>query len=200
MNFNIYIAIPVLFLLWFSTNAIAIDEPTYKSKYIGQEKRSIKSLSDDDIEQLSQGRGWGLAKAAELNGMPGPVHVLQMKDKIALTQQQEQRITALYEKMKAEAIPLGNKLIDLERDLNLAFEHRDIDDQSLKQKLEAISAVRTQLRYVHLKAHLETPKILSEQQISTYNQLRGYGSDKDPCTNVPPGHDPRMWRMHNGCQ
>ena len=27
--------------------------------------------------------------------------------------------------------------------------------------------------------------------------LRGYAGD--PCDTVPAGHDPDMWRMHNGC-
>ena len=53
-----------------------------KSKYFGQETREIKSLSESDIEELKNGRGWGLAKAAELNGVPGPVHLLEMQKEI----------------------------------------------------------------------------------------------------------------------
>ncbi|CAN7503757.1 hypothetical protein LJR255_003422 [Pararhizobium sp. LjRoot255] len=41
----------------------------HKSAYAGEEVRSIKSLSEDDISELRRGGGWGLAKAAELNGM-----------------------------------------------------------------------------------------------------------------------------------
>jgi len=44
------------------------------SKYAGEENRAIKSLSESDIEELLSGSGWGLAKAAELNGVPGPAH------------------------------------------------------------------------------------------------------------------------------
>ena len=58
---------------------IAASESDYKSKYMGQEKREIKSLSNEDIKELRTGAGWGLAKAAELNGLPGPKHVLEMK-------------------------------------------------------------------------------------------------------------------------
>ena len=32
-----------------------------------------------------------------------------------------------------------------------------------------------------------------------YNVLRGYDG-VDPCAAVPPGHNPEMWRKHNGCE
>ncbi len=178
--------------------AASAETPTYKSKYAGQEKRLIKSLSDDDIEQLKNGKGWGLAKAAELNGMPGPLHILQMKDQVSLTPGQEVKIQALFENMKSKAIPLGNELIELEKTLNESFADRTISKQQLSQQLDEIAKVKKELRYVHLETHLATPAILSTQQLAEYNRLRGYDA-ADPCTNVPEGHDAKMWRKHNDC-
>jgi hypothetical protein len=91
---------------------------TSKSKYAGEEKRDIKSLSETDIEELKNGKGWGLAKAAELNGVPGPAHLLEMKEEIDLSAKQIQAIEEIFKKMKQEAIPLGLELIDLEMELN----------------------------------------------------------------------------------
>jgi Spy/CpxP family protein refolding chaperone len=181
-----------------SSYAIAVETPVYRSDYVGQESRQIKSLSDDDIQQLQQGKGWGLAKAAELNGMPGPVHILQMKDKISLTKEQEAKIQALFEEMQSQAIPLGKQLIELEKELNDAFKNKTITEEKLAEQLEAISKVRKTLRYVHLVTHLKTPTILTSQQIELYNRLRGYGS-ADPCENIPEGHDAKMWRKHHDC-
>lgn len=45
--------------------------------YAGQQQRSITSLSADDQLALRAGQGWGLAKPAELNGVPGPLHLLE---------------------------------------------------------------------------------------------------------------------------
>jgi len=185
-------------LLAISMTAISAETPKFQSKYIGQEKRAIKSLSEDDIRQLRQGEGWGLAKAAELNGMPGPAHVLQMKQQIALTEEQEKKITALYDDMKSKAIPLGNDLIKLEKNLNDSFANKSITTEQLNRQLDAIAKVQKKLRYVHLVTHLMTPKILTTQQIETYNRLRGYNSN-DPCQHVPEGHDVEMWKMHNNC-
>lgn len=187
-------------LFFTATGIIKAATPhTFQSDYVGQEKRQIKTLSKDDIHDLQNGNGWGLAKAAELNGVPGPRHLLDMQGDIGLTAGQASRIEEIYSDMKAQAIPLGNKLIEAERALNLAFAKREIDDQKLIKLLDNISSVRKQLRYTHLAAHLQTMPVLKEEQVSLYNELRGYGKD-DPCENIPPGHDPAMWRRHNNCE
>lgn len=46
------------------------------SPYTGMQDRAIKSLSDADIRELRRGGGWGHALPAEINGMPGPAHLL----------------------------------------------------------------------------------------------------------------------------
>ncbi|MBW5435799.1 hypothetical protein FXB41_13685 [Bradyrhizobium canariense] len=51
--------------------------------YAGLEHRPIKALSHQQIEDLRAGRGMGLALAAELNGYPGPSHVLEFGDRLA---------------------------------------------------------------------------------------------------------------------
>ena len=168
------------------------------SKYTGQENRTIKSLSPEDIAELKRGGGWGLAKAAELNGVPGPAHLLEMKDEIPLDDEQASAITKIYHAMKSQAIEQGQKLIVLEQKLERHFQNRTITSAILRSSLNAIAEVRKELRYIHLAAHLKTPEIMSENQIKKYNALRGY-SNPDPCANIPEGHNAEMWRKHNGC-
>jgi hypothetical protein len=48
--------------------------------YSGMQSRSNKSLSDLQVADLQSGRGMGLALAAELNGYPGPSHVLELAE------------------------------------------------------------------------------------------------------------------------
>jgi len=176
----------------------AVGAEAYTSEYVGETSRQIKSLSPADIETLKTGGGWGLAKVAELNGMPGPAHVLQMRHKINLTDEQARQIQALFNQMKTQAIPLGERLIELEAALNQGFSQRTVTPTSLEQSVDAIAKVRAQLRRVHLSAHLKTPEILSKEQIQRYNALRGYA--KDPCANIPEGHHAAMWKKHNGCE
>ncbi|HBR96746.1 MAG TPA: hypothetical protein DD979_05145 [Gammaproteobacteria bacterium] len=191
---NLYVRGILLVSVMAST---AVFAEAYTSRYAGEEQRTIKSLSADDIATLERGGGWGLAKAAELNGVPGPLHILQMADEIRLTSPQHGKIAALYDKMKTQAIPLGKALIRLEVSLNAQFSDGTLSAGTLQQLLQEIEAVRADLRYVHLAAHLETPAILTPEQIRHYNQLRGYGND--PCQHVPKGHNPEMWKRHHGC-
>ena len=195
---KIKVTVQVLVLTMIATVAFSAADHSHKSKYAGEEKREIKSLSTSDIGELQKGKGWGLAKAAELNGVPGPVHLLEMKEEIDLSAEQIQAIEDIYRKMKQEAVPLGLELIELERELNTHFANRTITDERLRQILQKIARVRRQLRYVHLSTHLKTPDILKSDQITLYNKLRGYSSDA-PCENVPKGHDPEMWRKHHNC-
>jgi hypothetical protein len=159
--------------------------------------RSIKSLSAEDVSELKSGGGWGLAKAAELNGVPGPAHLLEMKDEIPLLPSQVETTTSIFTSMQADAIAAGEKLIALETELDTAFQSRSITNHNLRTLLNQIAATRGELRYIHLSTHLKTPDILTEPQIAKYNTLRGYAND--PCDRAPEGHDPDMWRAHNGC-
>jgi hypothetical protein len=167
------------------------------SPYSGQETRAIKGLSEADIAELRRGGGWGLAKAAEMNGAPGPAHLLELKDDIPLSADQVAAIQAIFENMRKEAIEEGERLIAGEQALEEAFRERTVTQESLRRTLADIERSRSALRYIHLSAHLSTPALLTEAQISRYKILRGYGSH--PCASVPAGHDPAMWRKHHGC-
>ena len=111
---KIRVTILLLVSILIPWSAISAADHSHKSKYVGEENREIKSLSETDIKELKNGKGWGLAKAAELNGIPGPVHLLEMKEEIDLSAEQIQAIEDIYRKMIHEAIPLGLELIELE--------------------------------------------------------------------------------------
>jgi Spy/CpxP family protein refolding chaperone len=147
------------------------------SPYAGQEQRSIKALSDREISDLTEGRGLGLAKAAELNGYPGPMHVLEMADALDLSSQQRAKIQELFAAMKAEALPLGERLIAQEADLDKAFANKTITAATLAASTEATGATHSALRQTHLKYHLSTVEVLTPAQIRRYAELRGYKGD-----------------------
>jgi len=166
--------------------------------YAGMQERPIKSLSDADIRELKRGGGWGLALAAELNGMPGPVHLMELKDRIPLTAEQVQQAQSLVLDMRKAAIPAGERLIAAEAALEAAMAAGSVDEASLRRLLSEAGAARTELRFIHLSQHLKTVQFLRAEQIKQYNILRGYA--QDPCASVPAGHNPEMYRRHMGCK
>jgi hypothetical protein len=142
--------------------------------YAGMQTRDIKSLSPEQMSDLAAGRGMGLALAAELNGYPGPAHVLDLADKLGLSDEQRMKVNQLFESMKSEAVPIGQKLVTAERDLNREFAERTITPERLKAATAAIGAIRGELRNTHLKYHLSTAALLNPDQIHRYAELRGY--------------------------
>jgi Spy/CpxP family protein refolding chaperone len=142
--------------------------------YAGMEARAIKALSEQQVADLKAGRGMGLALAAELNGYPGPIHAIELADKLGLSSDQVARLRELFEAMKAETIPLGMQLIAAERSLDDAFAGRTITLASLESETQSIGAIQARLRAAHLKYHLAAVAVLTPEQVEKYKELRGY--------------------------
>jgi len=193
-------------IFWWQYSALSgtHDDSAIHSPYAGQELRGIKALSQEDIEGLLAGAGTpfgGMAKPAELNGYPGPRHVLDAVEagEFELTSGQKEQIEALYEEMRSEAIELGKEIINIEKVIDDAFISGTVTEEFLQDNILESTSFYGQLRIVHLKYHLSMVDILSPQQVAQYNELRGYLSG-DPCENIPEGHDPEEWKLHNNCE
>lgn len=159
----------------FSAGAMA-DSGSHAMPYAGQDGRAIASLSDRDIDALLAGEGHGYAKAAELNGYPGPAHVLELADDLKLTDIQRAEVQAIFDGMNAEARSLGAALVETESALDAAFESGGIDRATLEAMVAYSAEIEAKLRAVHLEAHLQTKPIMTRHQIMVYNSARGYGS------------------------
>src|SRR5690348_9596934 len=132
----------ILALLAFASAALAQSQQPYS----GFEGRAIKTLSEQQIADLRAGRGMGLALPAELNGYPGPSHVLELADKLALTPLQRERMQALLAQMKADAVPLGEALLGQEAELDRQFAARAATPASLEAATTQIGATQAALR------------------------------------------------------
>ena len=138
-----FFALPAILV---SASVLAQDHHPYAE----MERRGIKGLSDEQVADLGAGRGMGLALPAELNGYPGPAHVLENADVLGLTADQRARTQALFHAMKAEAVAVGEQLIDQERKLDRLFADRRIDATSLEAITREIGLTEARLRQTHL--------------------------------------------------
>ena len=141
-----------------------------------------------------------MAKPAELNGYPGPRHVLDAVEagEFEVTAQQMDAIESLYGTMRLNAIDIGKAIIELETTVDDALANKDITAELLQEKIMDSGLLYGQLRLVHLDTHLSMLDILTERQVEQYNALRGYTAN-DPCNNIPEGHSPELWKKHNNC-
>jgi Spy/CpxP family protein refolding chaperone len=149
------------------------------SPYVGQENRAIKALSPDEIDGLLAGRGLGYAKAAELNGYPGPAHVLELADKLRLTEAQRTATAAIFAEMQRRAAGVGAQLVEQERQLDRRFADGSITKETLGASLARIGELQADVRRAHLDAHLAQVQVLTPEQRTAYLRLRGY-ADSQP--------------------
>ncbi|MCT7374493.1 hypothetical protein [Chelativorans salis] len=145
--------------------------------YAGLETRQIKALSPERIDGLLKGQGLSYALSAELNGLPGPRHVLDMAEKIALDAEQKAEIEAIFARMNAAARDLGQELVEAEAELEAAFASGNASAEDVAELTARIGDIEGRLRAVHLTAHLETDPLLSRHQKRLYAVERGYAGD-----------------------
>lgn len=171
--------------------AAAAAQADSQSPYAGERDRAIKALSPTEIDDLAAGRGMGLAKAAELNAYPGPSHVLELADSLALSPDQRAETQALFQRMNEDARRVGAAIIAAERALDRDFAARRIDDAALQAQLVALGALNGELRFIHLRTHLAQAALLTPAQIARYGVLRGYAGEA-----AAPAHGDHGGRKH----
>lgn len=144
------------------------------SPYTDLTDREVKALSAEEIQGLLEGEGMGFALAAELNGHPGPRHVLDLADELELSADQLAATQAVFEEMSGAARSLGKELVEAERDLDRRFAEGTPTDAEVTELTGRIGILQGELRGVHLRAHLAMDTILSMHQRHMYARLRGY--------------------------
>jgi hypothetical protein len=156
--------------------------------YAGHQARPVKALSEQQIADLRAGRGMSLALPAELNGYPGPFHVIEHAGALALTPSQLAHVRLLYTGMKGEAVALGERLITQETELDRQFSDRTVTGATLIRATAEIAKTQGELRATHLRYHLLTVEVLTSDQMRRYAALRGYtGSERTgPSHTHPP--------------
>jgi Spy/CpxP family protein refolding chaperone len=156
---------------------IETEKKMIHSPWAGEQTREIKSLTARELTGIPKGHGVGMALPAELNSYPGPRHVLDLSEELNLTPEQNEQIEFFYTEMSQQAVPLGQQFIEIEREIDEKFADKSITSEELNELLKNSSEIKWQLRNIHLQAHLKTVDVLSSEQISLYDQLRGYADD-----------------------
>ena len=168
------------------TLVIASPAAAQTSPYAAEAPRAIKALSDDEIRSLTDGAGMGFARAAELNGLPGPRHTLDMAAHLHLDDAQTTALEAVFARMQSEARRIGAEIVERERALDRRFAAGATTADRIREESVELGRLYGELRAIHLVAHLESTALLNRHQVARYAELRGYG-EADPGGST--GHD-----------
>jgi len=150
------------------------------SPYAAGQSSQVKSMTQQQVDDLLAGAGMGLALPAELNGHPGPRHVLELADSLVLTSEQRARTQELFDAMQAEAVALGERLLEAEAALNDLFAAGSVEEGQVALAVMRAARLEGELRIVHLRTHVAMYGLLTEHQRHTYDRLRGYGAGHGP--------------------
>ena len=137
--------------------------------------QAAEACSAEFDKVVGEGRGFGLAFAADQNGYPGPMHVLELKDRLKLTADQEAKAVALMHSMFSESKLKSARLLEAEAKLRGLFADRTADDAAVRAAVAEVERARSQVRLVHLLAHLKTRDLLTEDQRRIYHEARWSG-------------------------
>jgi Spy/CpxP family protein refolding chaperone len=140
------------------------------------QSREVKALSSEEIQGLLDGEGLGFALAAELNGLPGPKHVLELAQALGLDPEQRREVEEIRERMTDRAQALGRSVVEAETHLDRMFAAGHATPSAVRELTLDIGRLRGELRAAHLVAHLETAEVLRPDQMEEYGRLRGYSS------------------------
>ena len=159
---------------------VTVAPPSNRSPYVGFETREVKTLSTERQEGLKRGAGLSYALAAEINGYPGPQHVLDIADQLGLDAEQRERARKIFDKMRREAVAAGEALIAAEAHIDRMFALHQATPDRIDAQTAVAAGQEARLRAIHLKAHLEMMEILLPEQIESYSRLRGYRATEEP--------------------
>jgi Spy/CpxP family protein refolding chaperone len=134
--------------------------------------QAAEACSAEFDKVVGEGRGFGLAFAADQNGYPGPLHVLELKDRLKLTADQEAKAQALLHAMFVESKPKSARLLEAEAKLRRLFADRAADDAAVRTAVAEVERARSEVRLVHLLTHLKTRELLTEDQRRIYHEAR----------------------------
>lgn len=154
----------------------------------GHAAEPVAALGARQADDFLAGRGMGLARAAELNGYPGPAHVLELADELELTAAQREHAAALVAQVREDAQRLGAEIVAGERQLERLFAQGLARPETLRPLLDHVSMLHGELRAIHLAAHIAQRDALDGEQIARYRRLRA--------EHPRPGGDEPMRRHH----
>ena len=139
----------------------------------GAQGHQVAQTCASEFEKVvGEGRGFGLAFAADQNGYPGPMHVIELKDRLTLTADQEAKAQALMHAMFSESKPKSARLLEAEAKLRRLFAERVADEAAVRAAVAEVERARTEVRLVHLLTHLTTRDLLTEDQRRIYHEAR----------------------------
>ena len=143
----------------------------------GSDVEALQAMPRRQFNNLLEGRGMGQARIADMNGYPGPMHVLEMAEALEISAEQREQTEQIMQRMRSTAQQRGRELIEAERKLEALFDGGPVQPSAVDAALLEIANLQARVRAAHLHAHIEQARVMSDEQIAKYTELRAESRD-----------------------
>ena len=138
-------------------------------------QREAEKARDTQADPQAEAVGSALdGRVKATLGPDGRLRSLELADELQLTLDQRARTQALFDRMQREAAALGEEMIVAERELDRLFRDNRVTPENLAAATSKAALAQGRVRESHLRYHLAMMEVLSPEQVSQYNRLRGY--------------------------
>jgi Spy/CpxP family protein refolding chaperone len=151
--------------------ALLLTQHTYSNSRHYEQCRYL--YTDNEIQELLNGEGISIDHDEELNQYPGPNQVLAAADELGLSREQVQKITAINEQMRRDAVSLGRAIMDQEKELEQLISTGASTDAA-NLMLREVAEKHQKLHDIHLAAHVQVKSQLTPEQLEEYHRLHAH--------------------------
>jgi Spy/CpxP family protein refolding chaperone len=138
----------------------------------GEGHRVAEACTAQFDQVVADGRGFGMAFAADQNGYPGPMHVLELRERLGLTPEQVAKAEAMMRAMFEQSRPKSRQLLDAEARLRRLFADGTASESAVRAGVADVERAHADVRLIHLLTHLQTRDLLTEPQRRLYHEAR----------------------------
>jgi Spy/CpxP family protein refolding chaperone len=138
----------------------------------GEGHRAAEACATQFDQVVADGRGFGMAFAADQNGYPGPMHILELRERLGLTPDQVTRAEALMRAMFEQSRPKSRHLLDAEARLRRLFADGVATEAAVRAAVADVERAHADVRLVHLLTHLQARDLLTDPQRRLYHEAR----------------------------
>lgn len=132
---------------------------------------AISTITQEEMEALTNGSSSGAGRPAEVNGYPGPKRLVEHAAELGLTADQLAKVKTLNQGMKREAMELGGRIVEGETALDALLKSGSVDRKRLASLVSDIAGLRGRMRLVHLQLHFALRELLTDEQLLRYRAL-----------------------------
>ena len=94
-------------------------------------------------KNVASGRGFGIAFVADQNGYPGPLHALELKDRLKTTAEPEAKVQTMLTAMFAESRPKSARLLEAEAKVRQLSSTGQVDETAMRAAVAEVEKART---------------------------------------------------------